>query len=185
MERSPTIDEERLLLELARIGGIDDPERWLATLKVREMKDGGMGSLELSGVAKDSARSGVVISKASVQFADEDGVQVVATLNVSGSGVPFELDVWKTDFSPLRRIPTAFQRIDEPSRSVERTENSNEVMAEMKQNGDAVRRLTSEELAVLIIDAMVEAGIVQKAQMPRAIEIAAEEIEVRKVAGDD
>ena len=27
--RSPTIDEGRLLLELARIGGIDDPESWL------------------------------------------------------------------------------------------------------------------------------------------------------------
>jgi hypothetical protein len=103
------MDEGRLLLELARIGGIDDPEGWLSSLTVREMKDGGMGSLELSG----GARSGVVISKASVQFADEDGVQVVATLNADESGVPLELDVWKTDFSPLKRIPTAFQRIED------------------------------------------------------------------------
>jgi hypothetical protein len=110
--RSPTIDEARLLLELARIGGINDPERWLASLTVREMKDGGMGSLELSGAAEDQARSGVVISKASVQFADEDGVQVVATLNADESGLPLELDVWKTDFSPLRRIPTVFQRME-------------------------------------------------------------------------
>jgi hypothetical protein len=59
-------------------------------------------------------------------------------------------------------------------------------MAGMEQtiNGDAVKRLTSEELALLIVDALVEAGIVQKAQMPQATEIAAEEIEVRKVAGD-
>jgi hypothetical protein len=111
--RSPTMDEGRLLLELARIGGIDDPEGWLSNLTVREMKDGGMGSLELSGVAQDRARSGVVISKASVQFADEDGVQVVATLNADESGVPLELDVWKTDFSPLKRISTAFQRIED------------------------------------------------------------------------
>src|SRR5690606_17583234 len=85
--RRPTADERRLLLELARIAGIDDPEGWLDALRVREMKDGGMGSLELAGAAQDKARSGLVISKASVQFADEDGVQVVATLNADDSGV--------------------------------------------------------------------------------------------------
>lgn len=109
--RSPTTDEGRLLLELARIGGIDDPQSWLGRLLVREMNDGGMGSLELSCTAQDSARSGVVLSKASVQFADEDGMRVVATLNTDERGVPLELDVWKTDFSPLRRIPTVFQQI--------------------------------------------------------------------------
>jgi hypothetical protein len=109
--RSPTLDEGRLLLELARICGIDDPDGWLGSLMVREMQDGGMGSLELSVVDHDSVRSSAVISKASVQFTDEDGVQVVATLNTDENGVPLEMDVWKTDFSPLRRIPTAFQRI--------------------------------------------------------------------------
>jgi hypothetical protein len=121
--RSPTTDEKRLLLELARIGGIDDPDTWLSSLEVRDMKDGGMGSLELLAVAqgestvgeqsRDRARSGVVISKASVQFGDEDGVQVIATLNTDESGTPLELDVWKTDFSPLRRIPMVFQRVED------------------------------------------------------------------------
>jgi hypothetical protein len=40
-----------------------------------------------------------------------DGVLVVATLNASVDGLPFELDIWKTDFTPLKRIPTSFQRI--------------------------------------------------------------------------
>lgn len=112
--RRPTADEGRLLLELARIAHIDDPERWLDALKVREMKDGGMGSLELAVPAQNGIRSGgSVISKASVQFADEDGVQVVATLNASEDGVPFELDIWKTDFSPLKQIPSAFRRIED------------------------------------------------------------------------
>ena len=110
--RRPTADERRLLLELARIAHIDDPESWLGALEVREMKDSGMGSLELAAAARSGAHSGgVVISKASVQFVDEDGVQVVATLNATEDGVPFELDVWKTDFSPLKRIPTAFRPI--------------------------------------------------------------------------
>jgi hypothetical protein len=112
--RKPTADERRLLLELARVANVDSPESWLDALQVREMKDGGMGSLELAVAARYVARSGgVVTSKVSVQFADEDGVQVVATLNASEDGVPFELDVWKTDFTPLKRIPTAFQRIED------------------------------------------------------------------------
>jgi hypothetical protein len=111
--RSPTTDERRLLLELARIANIDDPEGWLGSLRVREMADGGMGSLELSVASRSGVRSGgVVVPKASVQFADEDGVQVVATLNASKDGVPFELDIWKTDFSPLTRIPSVFQRVE-------------------------------------------------------------------------
>jgi len=112
--RRPTADERRLLIELARVANIDDPEVWLDTLAVREMKDGGMGSLELAAAARSDARStGRVVSKASVQFLDEDGVQVIATLNAGEDGVPFELDVWKTDFSELKRIPAAFRRVQE------------------------------------------------------------------------
>jgi len=110
--RRPTADEGRLLLELARIAGINHPEKWLDALNVREMTDGGMGSLQLSVTEQDKPRLGSVLSKASVQFADEDGVQVVATLYAGEHEVPFELDVWKVDFSPLRRIPTTFRRIE-------------------------------------------------------------------------
>ena len=113
--RSPTVDERRLLVELARIAHIDNPEDWLDALKVREMKDGGMGSLELWLAAQSGTRSGgVVISKASIQFTDEDGVEVVATLNTSEDGVPIELDVWKTDFSPLKKVPSVFRQVADP-----------------------------------------------------------------------
>lgn len=50
----------------------------------------------------------------------------------------------------------------------------------MKENG----RLTSESLAALIVDALVDANIVQKQDIERAIQIATEEIHVRKAAGD-
>jgi hypothetical protein len=109
--RKPTIDERRLLLELARIGRMADPEAWIDALKVREMKDGGMGSLEIEG-PRPRPPSGVVVPKASVQFSDEDGVEVVATLNADETGVPTEIDIWKTDFSRLRRIPTSFRRLE-------------------------------------------------------------------------
>jgi hypothetical protein len=50
----------------------------------------------------------------------------------------------------------------------------------MKQNG----KLTSESLAALIVDALVDARIVQREDFERAIEIATEEINARKAAGD-
>ncbi|MGH7651502.1 MAG: hypothetical protein ACREMS_06620 [Gemmatimonadaceae bacterium] len=45
-------------------------------------------------------------------------------------------------------------------------------------------RLTSETLALLIIDALVHAKIIKSEDLKRAIEIATEEINVRKAAGD-
>lgn len=50
----------------------------------------------------------------------------------------------------------------------------------MKENG----KLTSESLAILIVDALVDAGIIPKEDVERSIEIATEEINVRKAAGD-
>ena len=45
-------------------------------------------------------------------------------------------------------------------------------------------RLTSESLAALIIDALIDAKIIRREDLDRAIAIAAEEIEARKAAGD-
>jgi hypothetical protein len=45
-------------------------------------------------------------------------------------------------------------------------------------------KLTSEELAALIVDALIDAGLVLKDQAERAIEIAKVEIDVRKAMGD-
>jgi hypothetical protein len=45
-------------------------------------------------------------------------------------------------------------------------------------------RLTSEDLANLIVDALVAAGLVAKDLFDRAVAIVAEEIDARKAAGD-
>jgi hypothetical protein len=50
----------------------------------------------------------------------------------------------------------------------------------MSENG----KLTSESLATLIVDALVDAHIVRKEDLEKAIEIATEEIDARKAAGD-
>lgn len=46
-------------------------------------------------------------------------------------------------------------------------------------------RMSSERLAVLIIDALVDAGLVKKEDIDRAVAVAAEEIEVRRTLSDD
>ncbi|UNU22906.1 hypothetical protein [Microcoleus vaginatus] len=51
------------------------------------------------------------------------------------------------------------------------------------KNEEAKRTLSSEPLAALSVDALIDAGIIDKQRVPEAIEIAAEEIEVRKTLG--
>jgi len=103
--RAPSADEARLIGALARLAGLRREDGWLDRLRVREMDDGGMGSLRLDPppAGPDERKFGA--QAAEIQFTDADGVEVLASLNLDQEGKPFELDVWKTDFSPLIRIP--------------------------------------------------------------------------------
>lgn len=80
-------------------------EKMLESLKVADMEDGGMGSLRLfpKGLKVLDAMFGERAS--TCQFADEDGVDVIASLNFDQHGKLYELDIWKTDFGKLIRIP--------------------------------------------------------------------------------
>ena len=62
----------------------------------------------------------------------------------------------------------------------------------MDKTGDAPRTdpaagdtVGSEDLATLIVDALLSAGIVKQADVQRAIAIAIEEIEAQEASGDD
>jgi|SRR6188768_332826 len=103
--REPSEPERRLLAAMARLVPEMDPG-WLEGIKVRLMDDGGMGSLELvpQGTHVSQRRFGRKVAE--YQFTDADGVEVLISLNVDADGRPFELDVWKTDFSPLVRMPS-------------------------------------------------------------------------------
>lgn len=70
---------------------------------VQDMADGGMGSLRFKASRRDDRRFGKEIG--AVLFTDEDGIPASACLNVDNNDELFELDIWKTDFSPLRRYP--------------------------------------------------------------------------------
>jgi hypothetical protein len=72
---------------------------------VEEMQDGNMGSLKFVTSESRPGRFGEKIAEA--EFVDEDGVLVSATINLDDRGNLFELDLWKVDFSPLKRYPKA------------------------------------------------------------------------------
>ena len=94
--------DEVLLLEfLVRRSTVSLPSDWKNNLLVQPMNDGEMGSLLLfpEGITNKVRSFGAQVSEA--QFIDEDGVTVIASLNVDNTGKLFELDIWKTDFRPL------------------------------------------------------------------------------------
>ena len=70
------------------------------------MNDGKMGSLYLfpNGEVKENRILGKQISE--FQFKDLDDIDAIASLNIDQNGELFELDIWKTDFSQLIKLPT-------------------------------------------------------------------------------
>ncbi len=76
----------------------------LDRVQVKDMQDGGMGSIRFDG--SDSRRFGKTLAEA--RYMDNDGTLVSITLNADEQGKLFELDFWKVDFSPLRRYPQPF-----------------------------------------------------------------------------
>ena len=81
---------------------------------VEDMKDGGMGSLHFKDKDNRERRLGKKIAEA--EFTDEDGIPVSAVLNLDDKGQLFELDMWKVDFSALKRYPRPEElRLKQPS----------------------------------------------------------------------
>lgn len=103
--RKPTKQEERLLELLVSQSSITLPTDWKETLLVSPMDDGEMGSLLLfpEGILNEKRKFGEQVSD--FQFKDEDGIDVIASLNLDDNGKLLELDVWKTDFSKLIKLP--------------------------------------------------------------------------------
>jgi hypothetical protein len=109
MYRSPTSVERDLLEKLVdSTSNLELEPDWMESLLVEPMSDGRMGSLELIPPnASPYRKFGGTVS--TLEFTDADGVIVSVTLNVDQSGQLFELDIWKSDFSPLIRFPDTYE----------------------------------------------------------------------------
>src|SRR5690242_18653640 len=105
LNRNPTSQEEALLELLIKKSSIIFPANWKEGLLVRSMEDGGMGSLSL--FPKGEIIEGRVLGErvSEFQFTDQDGIEVIASLNIDNNGNLFELDIWKTNFRKLIRLP--------------------------------------------------------------------------------
>ena len=95
--------EERQLIGslLSRVWTKEVLEKTLSTSLVKNMQDGGMGSIRF--VHPEARSFGTALIEA--KCTDSDGMLVSIALNVDNRGDLFELDFWKVDFSPLRRYP--------------------------------------------------------------------------------
>ncbi len=99
----PLREEERELIRslLSRVSAGATLENILATSFVKDMDDGGMGSIRF--VHSEPRTFGKRLAEA--EYVDSDGVLVSIALNADSKGQLFELDFWKVDFSRLRRYP--------------------------------------------------------------------------------
>jgi hypothetical protein len=75
----------------------------LDAYRVRDMLDGGMGSIRFATEGED--RGGARFSVAEISHQDIDGVPVSFALNLDDHGEPWEIDSFKADNSPLRQPP--------------------------------------------------------------------------------
>ena len=86
--------------------------RWkevdVEALRVSDMNDGGMGSLQFD-TTKADRMFGRTLSEG--WFKDEDGFPVLLWLNLDEEDEIFELDSWKVDSSPRRRLPQSESEI--------------------------------------------------------------------------
>jgi len=88
------------------IKNTDEPERVISELKdliVEEMTDGGMGSLRVVISGKDKRVYSRELAK--VDLFDVDQIPIFISINLDADGNFFELDVFKGDFSPLKKFP--------------------------------------------------------------------------------
>jgi hypothetical protein len=104
--RKPTKEEEALIDFLIKKSLRNFSSNWKAKITVQPMNDGGMGSLVICTKDKkeQERRFGEQISE--YCFTDQDGIDVIVSLNVDNNGNLFELDIWKTDFTPLIKFPS-------------------------------------------------------------------------------
>jgi hypothetical protein len=110
--REATDGETRLLRFLGNAAQPKLSPSWMDGLQVEDMSDGGMGSLSLYVRGSSSSDRAFKQCLSVCQFNDRDGVPVIASLYAEKYGNPFELDIWKVDFSPLSEIPENFELVD-------------------------------------------------------------------------
>ncbi|RYX87687.1 hypothetical protein EON73_00855 [bacterium] len=98
------LKKEEFDLIVAILKGEDNADELIKELPyliVEEMNDGGMGSLKFVS----STEKGFGKEIGEITLSDLDGVPVSFALNLDREGKLYELDVFKADFSKLKKFP--------------------------------------------------------------------------------
>lgn len=107
--------EEKALLECllreAEAGSFEPVDA--DALMAQELNDGGMASIRLLVPGEPERRRTKVRRIADRQFKDIDGIPVLVSLTVDQDRRIIDLDIWKVDFSPVRKFPTCESRQSE------------------------------------------------------------------------
>ena len=112
--REPSKEEDQIIRFL--IGKARDEHTLSARLgpyMVQEMQDGGMGSLYIIPndiPPKRKRETGPVVAE--IHSSDDDGIELFISLFLDTSLIPFELDIWKVDFSPTHSLSRVILDID-------------------------------------------------------------------------
>lgn len=99
--------ERELLRALSPAAGLPEALTTASALdayRVRDMLDGGMGSIRFGGA--DETRHSRHFGVASRWYRDADGTPVSFALNLDDEGRPWEIDAWKVDGTLLLRPPS-------------------------------------------------------------------------------
>jgi hypothetical protein len=100
------LNQEEIALLRALVSETPQAARFLDSLShmhVEEMHDGGMGSLKF--VASDQKSRNLGKTLIEKEFTDSDGTPITVAINLDENGDLFELDIWKVDFSSVKRFP--------------------------------------------------------------------------------
>ena len=104
--RKPSANELNLISQLiSKAHEYPISSGWKDSLYVEDMIDGGMGSLKLSTDNNRDINRKFGSQISDLMFKDEDGVGVIASLNLDADGELYELDMWKINYEPLISIP--------------------------------------------------------------------------------
>jgi hypothetical protein len=76
----------------------------LPGLRVVEMNDGKMGSVYILHPLKPRSARRFGRELGTLMLKDSDGVDVSVALNLDRDGDLYEIDIWKTDFSPTVKL---------------------------------------------------------------------------------
>ena len=98
-------NEIEIIEYFIKIGCLKLASSWSQTALIQLIDDGGMGSFKIfenDSEIKNDRKFGKQIAE--YNFVDDDNVVVIVSLNLDQSNKLFEVDIWKTDYSPVIKI---------------------------------------------------------------------------------